>query len=70
MILKSYTDSVIGKKVKESLIPAIVHLRKVYPLSLDLFFTPSFVASAGEGVKLDSTDLEASDQFFDSFGYE
>jgi hypothetical protein len=59
-------DSAYGTLIKKELIPAIAHLRTIYPLRVSLFFPVAFLEIFGVDPDLDCTNLMTTDAFFDS----
>ena len=62
-------DTPAGRKIKSEIIPAVAHLRQVYPLKLHFVF-PSHFLDSFSSQEIDCTDLALNDQVFDRFMYQ
>ena len=65
-----FKDSHIGRKIKNEIIPAIAHLRQLYPLKLNLVFPSHILDGLFANQEIDCTDLSQNDKFFDQFMYQ
>jgi len=59
-----------GQLIIEDIIPAIGHLRKQHRLTFDTMFSPEFMALTSVSARIEISDLNASDSFFDSLTFE
>jgi hypothetical protein len=65
-----WTDSAIGRKVTRYIIPAVAHLRQLYPISLKMILP---LESLGLGHLTDTIncqDIRSCDDIFDTFLYK
>jgi hypothetical protein len=65
-----WTDSAIGRKVTRHIIPAVAHLRQLYPISLKMILP---LESLGLGHLTDTIncqDIRSCDDIFDTFLYK
>ena len=69
-LIEVIQDSALGRKVCDSIIPAVVHLRQLYPLKMDMIFPATFLNTQSWITELDCTNLAQTDEFFDSFVYQ
>jgi hypothetical protein len=67
---RSFKDSPIGRKIKDQIIPAIAHLRQLYPLKLNLVFPSSILNGLFSNPEIDCTDLSQNDYVFNQFMYQ
>jgi len=67
---RSFKDSPIGRKIKDQIIPAISHLRQLYPLKLNLVFPSPILDNLFSNPEIDCTDLAQNDYVFDQFMYQ
>ena len=63
--------SVHGQAIIQDIIPAIAKLRKEYPISICLVFTPRFLQDIFYlSPDLDCTNIEENDIFFDKLSFK
>jgi len=62
-------DSPIGHKVTQFLIPAIAHLRQLYPISLKMILPVERLQLGPNSEVIDCRDLKVSDTLLDGIIY-
>lgn len=64
------TDSPAGYLVRKAVIPAVAHLRQLYPLRLNMVFPTPMLDLLNADGSVDCTDIGQSDAVFNTFIYQ
>ena len=64
-----HAETAIGRKVTRHIIPAIAHLRQLYPISLTMILPMENLKLGHLVDEIDCQDIRSSDDVFDSFHY-
>jgi hypothetical protein len=65
-----WIDSAIGRKVTGYIIPAVAHLRQLYPINLKMILPMESLGLKHITDTINCQDIQSCDELFDSFQYK
>jgi hypothetical protein len=68
--LTCWTDNAIGRKVTRHIIPAVAHLRQLYPISLKMILPLESLGLEHLTDTINCQDIRSCDDIFDTFQYK
>jgi len=61
-----HTDNADGHLVKKNIIPAVAHMRQLYPFNLSMVLPTQFLDLIYDGQDINVTNILATDRIFDT----